>query len=74
MPTVLLTRMSTVPVPGGAVAVMLVALSTVKPVAAETPKFTPVVPMKFVPVMVTAVPPACGPAVGAMLVIVGVAR
>ena len=50
--------MSTVPVPGGAVAVMLVALLTVKPVAAEAPKFTPVVPMKFVPVMLTAVPPA----------------
>ena len=41
-----------------------VALLTVKPVAALAPKVTAVVPEKFVPVIVTFVPPVDGPLVG----------
>ena len=59
------------PVPAGDVAVMDVAEFTVKPVAAVAPKVTALAPLKFVPVIVTVVPPAVGPAVAAMLVIVG---
>ena len=40
-------------VPAATVAVMVVALSTVKAEAAVPPKVTPVMSMKFVPVMVT---------------------
>ena len=50
---------------------MLVALTTVTPVAATPPMVTPVAPVKFVPVMVTLVPPAVEPVAGAMLVTVG---
>ena len=55
----------------GAVAVMLVALLTVKLVAGVPPKLTAVAPVKFVPVIVTIVAPAAGPLVGEMLVTVG---
>jgi hypothetical protein len=56
------TLMSTVPTaPAGDVAVIWVALLTVKVVALFTPNFTAVVPMKFVPVIVTVVPPVVGP-------------
>ena len=44
----------------------MVELTTVKLVAALAPKSTAVAPVKPVPVMVTAVPPAGGPAVGLM--------
>ena len=63
MPPTVVTRTSTVPVPAGAVAVIWVAELTVNPVAADPPKVTAVAPEKFVPVMITAVPPVCGPAV-----------
>ena len=60
-----MTVTSTVPAaPAGAVAVMEVALLTVKVVAAVAPKATAVAPVKLVPVMVTEVPPAAGPEVG----------
>ena len=72
VPPVVVTRTFTVPaLPAGAVAVICVALLTVKPVAAVAPKVTAVVPVKPVPVMVTLVPPAVSPAVGEMLVTVG---
>jgi hypothetical protein len=68
------TVISTVPAAAaGAVAVMEVALLTVKAVAFLVPNSTAVAPVKLVPVMVTLVPPASGPAVGATLVTVGVA-
>jgi len=57
--------MSTVPAePGGLVAVIVVELTTVKPVAAVLPKDTDVAPVRFVPVTVTNVPPAVGPELG----------
>ena len=73
MPPTAVTRTSTVPVPAGAVAVICVALLTVKPVAAVPPKVTAVVPVKFEPLMVTLVPPVPGPAVGEIPVTVGAA-
>ena len=60
-----MTVTSTVPAaPAGAVAVIEVALLTVKVVAAVAPNLTPVAPVKLVPVMVTEVPPAVGPELG----------
>ena len=53
------------------VAVIWVAESTVKPVAAVPPKLTALAPVKLVPVMVTAVPPVVGPEVGLTPVTVG---
>ena len=65
---------STVPaVPAGAVAVMLVALLTVKLVGGRRAEVTAVAPVKFVPVIVTVVPPAVGPAVGLTALTVGAA-
>ena len=57
--------------PAGDVAVMEVAELTVKLVAATPPKLTAVAPVKLVPVMVTLVPPATGPVLGAIDVMVG---
>jgi hypothetical protein len=51
--------------------VIEVALTTATPVAATPPNVTAVAPVKFVPVMVTDVPPPVGPTLGVMLVIVG---
>ncbi len=71
VPAGVVTVTSTVPVPAGAVAVIGVALLTVKVVAATVPNLTPVAPVKLVPVMVTEVPPAVDPEVGLMPVTVG---
>ena len=60
-----------VPVPAGEVAVIWVALLTVKELAAVPPNRTTVAPEKLVPVMVTLVPPAGGPVFGLTLVTVG---
>src|SRR5580658_5891965 len=57
--------------PAGAVAVILVLLTTVTFVAAVLPNVTVAPEAKFVPVMVTAVPPAAGPLFGDTLVTVG---
>ena len=57
--------------PLGVVHVMLVLLTTVTPAAAAPPIVTPVVPVKFVPVIVTETPPAVGPLAGEMLLTVG---
>ena len=53
----MVTVTSTVPIPAGEVAVIWVALLTVKEAAALPPKLTAVAPEKLVPVMVTLVPP-----------------
>ena len=53
------------------VAVMVVSLTTVTPVAADPPKVTVAPLAKSVPVMVTTVPPAVGPLVGSTEVTVG---
>src|SRR5438128_1582032 len=66
--------MSTVPADSaGEVAVIWDALSTENDAAAVAPNFTAVAPVKFVPAIVTDVPPAVGPAVGDTLVTVGAA-
>ena len=70
-PPGVVTTTSTVPVPAGLTAVMVVALITVRFVAAAPPKLTLVAPVKLVPVMVTTAPPAAGPEAGEMLVTVG---
>ncbi len=58
-------------VPAGVLQVMVVALFTVRLVAAVPPKVTPVAPVKLVPVSVTTVPPPVGPLGGFTLVSVG---
>ena len=75
MPPGVVTVMSTVPAePAGAVAVIWVALlTTMTPVALVAPNLTAVAPVKLVPVIVTLVPPAVGPADGLTLVTVGAA-
>lgn len=65
--------MSTVPVPAGEVAVIEVAELTVKLIALVAPNFTALVLDSAVPVMVTDVPPAAGPALGATEVTAGAA-
>ena len=64
VPPAVITVTSTVPVPGAVVAVIEVALVTVNDAAAKPPKLTFVTPVKFVPVMVTLVPPAPEPVLG----------
>ena len=53
------------------VAVMLVELTTVIPVAATPPMVTAVAPVKLVPVIVTLVPPSVVPDVGLIDTTVG---
>jgi hypothetical protein len=65
---------STIPVPDGEVAVIVVALTTVMPVADDPPNTTAVAPVKLVPVTVTNVPPAAAPLVGEIDVTVGVPK
>ena len=57
--------------PAGVVAVIEVALTTVKLNTAAPPMVTAVAPVKFVPVIVTDCPPASGPDVGLILVTSG---
>jgi len=72
VPPPVVTVTSTVPAaPAGAVAVIEVSELTVKPSAFAAPNFTAVAPEKPVPVIVTGVPPAVGPAVGEIDVTVG---
>ena len=71
VPLAVVTVTSTVPaLPAGALAVIDVALSAVI-VAAVVPKSTAVAALRFVPVMVTDVPPAVEPLVGETAVTVG---
>ena len=64
MPAGVVTVTSTVPVPAGLLAVIVVSFTTVRFVAAVVPNSTAVAPVKPVPVIVTGVPPAVGPLVG----------
>ena len=74
VPLPVVTLTSTVPaLPAGALTVMDVALLTVN-VVRVAPNWTLVTPEKFVPVMVTLVPPAVGPLLGEMLLTVGTGR
>ena len=73
VPPGVVTVTSTTPVPAGSSAVIVVSETTVKLVAGEVPKSTAVAPVKAIPVIVTVLPPDSGPAVGLMLVTVGVA-
>jgi hypothetical protein len=59
--------------PAGVVAVIVVLLTTTTFVAAVPPNVTPAPATKFVPVMVTAVPPAVVPLLGLTPVTVGCA-
>ena len=54
----------TVPVPAGATALTRAASIVRTLVAALAPKWTAVAPVRFVPVIVTRVPPATGPKAG----------
>ena len=72
VPPAVVTVTSTVPaVPGGVVAVIDVLDPTAKLVAATPPNFTPVAPLKALPVMVTVWPPATGPELGETVLTVG---
>ncbi len=79
VPPAVVTVTFTVPDPAGAVAVIWVALSTVKLVAGVPPKLTAVTMglsitlVKLAPMMVTRYPPAARPLVGDSAVAVGVA-
>ncbi len=64
VPSAVVTVTSTVPDPAGDVAVIVVLLLTVKAEAADPPNWIAVTPVKFVPVIVTEVPPEAGPLVG----------
>ena len=64
VPADVTTVTSTVPEPAGLTAVIDVALVTVKLAAGVEPKSTTVEPLRFVPLMVTDVPPAAGPVAG----------
>ena len=71
VPVGAVTVISTMPVPAGLTAVIVVLLTTAKLVAAIEPKSTALAPVKLVPVIVTVVPPPTGPLVGLIEVIVG---
>lgn len=72
-PLVLVTVVVTVPtVFAGVVAVMVVPFETETLVAATVPNLTLAPAAKFVPVIVTAVPPAIGPEFGEMPDTVGI--
>src|SRR5258708_34269911 len=71
VPPAVVTVTSTVPTPAGEVAVIWVALLTVKDPAALLPNLTAAAPEKLVPVMVTLLPPGIGPVFGLTLATVG---
>ena len=71
MPPGVLTVTSTVPEPAGEVAVTCVADSALSALAFAEPNLTSLAPVRFVPVIVTVVPPAAGPLVGETFVTVG---
>ena len=74
VPPAVVTATSFAPAaPAGVTAVIDVSLTTTTLVAGLTPTVTLLAPVKFVPVMVIAVPPAVDPDDGLTLVIVGAA-
>jgi hypothetical protein len=73
VPLLLVTVNVTVPaLPAGVVAVMVAPFTTVTVAAAMFPNVTVAPAAKFVPVIVTAVPPAVDPLFGVTLLTVGV--
>src|SRR5580704_4108737 len=64
VPAVVVTVTSTPPLPAGATAEIEPLLLTVNDAAGDGPNSTAVTPVKFEPVMVTAVAPAAGPELG----------
>ena len=74
MPPDVTTVMSTVPAPVGATAVIWVAELTLKLVAFLVPNLTAVAPVRYVPVMVTEVPPEVGPLAVEIPATVGAAK
>jgi hypothetical protein len=64
VPDGVVTTTSTVPVPAGDVAVIDESEFTVKVVAAADPNLTEVAPVNPLPITLTTVPPAAGPAFG----------
>ena len=74
VPPAVVTKTLAVPaLPTGVVQVAVVLLVTLKAEHAEPPTVIPVAPVRLVPVMVMAVPPAVGPLVGVMALTVGAA-
>jgi hypothetical protein len=73
VPSAVVTETSTVPLPGGGVAVMLVGVLVVIDALLE-PSFRALAAPRLTQVMVTLVPLPRGPAAGAMLVTVGTVR
>ena len=73
-PGVVTSTLAVPALPAGVVAVMVVAFTTVTPVAAVPPMVTAVAPVKPVPVMVTDCPAASGPDDGLIDVTVVPAR
>ena len=71
VPPAVVTVTSTVPDPAGDVAVMVESLPTEYEAAAVAPNLTADAPVKFVPVIVTEVPPPLGPDDGLTAVTVG---
>ena len=73
VPPSVVTTTFTIPIAwAGVIAVIVVSLTTEKLIAFVPPKVNAVVPVKPVPLIVTAWPPAVGPEFGEMLVNVGV--
>ena len=72
-PGVVTVALTTPAAPAGAVTVTWVAETTVTDVPTTVPNLTVVAPDRLVPVTVTRVPPATGPAVGLTDVTVGAA-
>ena len=70
VPPGVLTVTSTVPEPAGEVAMTLVAGSALSALALAAPNLTSLAPVRFVPVIVTVVPPLAGP-LGSTSVTVG---
>ena len=71
VPPAVVTVTSTEPKPAGETAVIDVAELTLKLAALFEPNLTFVTAEKFVPEIVTVVPPACGPDEGATLLTLG---
>ena len=75
VPPGVVTVRSTAPAdPAGAVAVICVAETTVKLLAAVPPNLTSVAPLRFGPLIVTTVPPPVGPEDGLIEVTEGVPK
>jgi len=74
VPVAVVTVTSTVPVPGGLCALISPSELTEKEAAGTPPKLTPVASVKPAPLMVTEVPPASSPTLGAIPLTAGNTR